>query len=323
MICLHCGKPIDRSASLEEIQGSWHKKCVKSFFGTDVLPEIDISEETIKRIADESTGRGYTVPGVQKKLSLHLTAQDIPRLTLVNYPTGYILKPQTEEYKAMPESEYLVMSMAKATGIETVPFRLMKVSGGYAYITKRIDRIFPKSKKAGMKKLAMEDFCQLAGRLTEHKYQGSYERCGKIVKNYSSMPGLDKAELFLRIVFSYITGNSDMHLKNFSLVETGEGSGQYRLSRAYDLLPVKVILPSDPDDMALTINGKTRNIRKKDFYILADSMELDKKVAERMIDKVVSMREQYIFMIEQSFQPADMKETFIQMIKERTDIFTK
>ena len=180
MKCLCCGKEFTQKACIEEVESGWHKKCVKAFFGSSMLPLLDISEETLKRLADESTNKGFTVPGVQKKLSLHLTEGTSPRLTLVNYPTGYILKPQTEEYETLPEAEYLVMQMAKLVGIKTVPFALIKMNGQgeLAYITKRIDRVNADGK---MQMLAMEDFCQLEERLTEDKYKGSYERCAKVI----------------------------------------------------------------------------------------------------------------------------------------------
>ena len=215
MNCLCCGKALNTS----DISVQWHKKCIKKFFDTKDIPDIDISEEVLKQLAADSTSKGFTVPGVQKKLSLHLAQGDNPRLTLVNYPTGYIFKPQTEEHPALPEMEYHVMQMAQISGIKTVPFALIRIPSqdmSYAYITKRIDRIF--GQKFGM--LAMEDFCQLDGRLTEDKYRGSYERCGKIITQYSVRPGLDLSELYIRVVFSFVVGNSDMHQKNFSLIET-------------------------------------------------------------------------------------------------------
>ena len=106
----------------------------------------------------------------------------------------------------------------------------------------------------------MEDFCQLSYRLTQDKYKGSYEQCGRIIKKYSATPGLDLSELFLRVVGSFVMGNSDMHLKNFSLKETEPGSRNFQLSKAYDMLPVNVIMPEDKEQLALTINGKKRNI---------------------------------------------------------------
>lgn len=236
MNCLCCGKPL-----LGEKEAGWHKICIKKFFDTRQIPEIEIDEKTLDKLAAESTNSGFTVPGVQKKLSLHLFSENHKsKLTLVNYPTGYILKPQVAEFEALPEAEQLVMTMADIAGISTVPHALLKGKNSFAYITKRVDRLFQNGQ---MEMLAMEDFCQLDLRLTQDKYKGSYERCAKVINRYSSRKGLDMTELFIRLVFSYIVGNSDMHLKNFSLIETSAGNGKYILSPAYDLLPVNVIMP--------------------------------------------------------------------------------
>lgn len=314
MNCLCCGKPIDKGIELN----GWHKKCVKSFFGTSVIPEIEIDNGKLELLASESTNKGLTVPGVQKKLSLHLLSEgNSPRLTLVNYPTGYILKPQVEDFEALPESEQLVMCMAEAVGISTVPHALIKGNDGFAYITKRVDRKFEKS---AVKMLAMEDFCQLDLRLTQDKYKGSYERCAKIIKEYSTRTQLDMTELFLRIVFSFIVGNSDMHLKNFSLVETEEGSSKYILSPAYDLLPVNIIMPEDQEEFALALNGKKKNIRKKDFLAFADGCGISRKSAENMISKLVSTQPQFISMCKESFLPENMKDALISLIDERCEI---
>ena len=182
MNCLCCGKPIIETATEQEKAVGWHNRCVKRFFGTKTLPDIEVSEDVLEQLAIESTNKGLTVPGVQKKMSLHLDKSGAtPRLTLVNYPTGYILKPQTKEYPCLPEAEYLVMQMAEKAKIKTVPHALIRIKAqdnALAYITKRIDR------RDG-KMLAMEDFCQLDGRLTEDKYKGSYERCAKIIRNWS------------------------------------------------------------------------------------------------------------------------------------------
>ena len=318
MNCLCCGKPILDTADAQELSTMWHSSCVKKFFGTKKLPNIEITEDILEKLAIESTNKGYTVPGVQKKLSLHLTEGKDPRLTLVNYPTGYILKPQTQEYRALPEAEFLVMQMARATKIKTVPFALLKMNDStdeFAYITRRIDRV--KSRKA-VAMLAMEDFCQLENRLTVDKYKGSYERCAKVIDNYSVFSGLDKSDLFLRVVFSYVVGNSDMHLKNFSLIETAEASGEYRLSDAYDMLPVNVIMPSDTEELALTLNGKKRNIRRNDFLTFAENAGILREAAEKIIDRVVSLSDAYIELCKNSHIPDDMKTALEELILTRT-----
>ncbi len=314
MKCLCCNKPISETATPYELSVKWHKQCIKNFFGTNVLPKLDVSEQTLKRLAVESTNKGYTVPGVQKKLSLHLTEGNEPRLTLVNYPTGYILKPQTEEWGNLPEAEYLIMQMARATSIRTVPFALIKLSEQYAYITKRIDRI---KQNGSVKLLAMEDFCQLEERLTQDKYKGSYERCAKIITRYSTRSGFDLSELFLRLVFSFVVGNSDMHLKNFSLIETQEGSCEYVLSDAYDMLPVNAVLPEDTEQFALTMGGKKSNIRKKDFLMFAESCGMPKTGAVKIIKDVVSKEETYLSMCDESYLPQKMKDTIKEIIKAR------
>lgn len=319
--CLCCGKPIKDSAKPEERKSGWHNVCVKRFFGTKELPEPDLSDEVMENIASESTRRGFTVPGVQKKLSLHLSAEknEKTRLTLVGYPAGYILKPQSPDYPALPEAEYLVMQMARSAGVKTVPFALIRLTGDdtFAYITKRIDRT------AEGEKIAMEDFCQLDLRVTADKYKGSYERCGKIVAQYSENPGFDMTELFLRIVFSFAVGNSDMHLKNFSLMETEAGSGRYRLSEAYDMLPVNVILPADKDQMALTLNGKNRNLRRGDFLTLADTCGLLRRSAEKMIGEIVSQKEAFLTLCRDSFLPEEQKTALCALIEERIQVLQR
>ena len=318
MKCLCCGKNFTLKTSAEELESGWHKECVKTFFGSSKLPVLDISEETLKKLAEESTNKGFTVPGVQKKLSLHLTEENSPRLTLVNYPTGYILKPQTEEYESLPEAEYLVMQMAKQVGIKTVPFALIKMNGqgDLAYITKRIDRVTVDGKK---QMLSMEDFCQLEERLTEDKYKGSYERCAKVIQKYSSMAKFDLTELYLRLVFSFVVGNSDMHLKNFSLIEKAEGREEYVLSAAYDLLPVNAIMPEDEDEFALTLFKKKRKVRRKDFLLFAGEVGIEEKAAQKMIEKVIKAKDSLLTMCKESYLSNGMKERLAELIEKRVD----
>lgn len=312
MNCLACGKELKNSAD-ETCQ--WHGNCIRKFFGTKCLPVLEINKSALEKLAAETTGKGITVPGVQKKMSLHLFSKDKnPRLTLVNYPTGYILKPQVDEFSNLPEAEHLVMGMAEICGIKTVPHALLNAENEYAYITKRVDRIFD---KGTVKRLAMEDFCQLDLRLTQDKYKGSYEQCAKIIEKYSSQSNLDLSELFIRLVFCYIVGNSDMHLKNFSLIETEERSGKYVLSPAYDLLPVNLIMPEDKEEFALTMNGKKRNLRRKDFLVFAGSIGIAKGAAEKMMDKTLSKAPVLLEKCRRSFLPQEMKEGFGSLIINR------
>ena len=321
MRCLYCGKEIQESASAHEKEHCWHAKCIMSFFGTIKMPQLDITEEKLEELANATVNKGLTVPGVQKKLSLHLSTDIDSRLTIVDYPTGYILKPQTEEYANLPEFENLAMKMAELVGIQTVPNALIQNHGQYFYITKRVDRNFVPSASADQVQMyAMEDFCQLAERLTADKYKGSYEKCGRIIKEHSSQAGLDMAEFFIRVVFSFVVGNSDMHLKNFSMRENEPAGRNYRLSKAYDVLPVNVILPEDADEMALTMNGKKRNIRKKDFYLLAEKCGIAEKVVEKMIKKIAASKEKFFVQCEASYLPEEKKEEMKRLIENRIEV---
>lgn len=314
MNCLCCGKPLKEPFP----DSAWHLACIRMFFGTKALPEIELTDEALTLLAEKAVQKGHTVPGVQKKLSLHLSRESTPRLTMVDYPTGYILKPQVTEFRALPEAEYLVMQMAALAGLSVVPHALVWLKDGYAYLTRRVDRVRNQSNES-LQMLAMEDFCQLDLRLTQDKYRGSYDRCVKVVQRYSTRPGLDLSELFLRLVFCFLTGNSDMHLKNFSLIETTPESGSFVLSPAYDLLPVNIIMPEDKEEFALTMNGKKTNLRRNDFLVFAESAGISRKAAETMIQKMVSYVSKWMVLCESSFLPPDMKQSLNELMQRRTE----
>ena len=153
--------------------------------------------------------------------------------------------------------------------------------------------------------------------MTEDKYKGSYERCAKIIRKYSSRAGLDITELFIRVVFSFIVGNSDMHLKNFSLIETDENSGNYILSDAYDMLPVNIVNPADTEQTALTLNGKKRNLHRNDFLKFADACQIDRAVAGKIIDRLKRCESEFIRETEQSYLTDELIESMIVLMKER------
>ena len=140
--CLYCRKP------LLQDEYHWHTACIKKFFGISELPVLAIDTSELERYARTAIDAGLTVPGVQKKLSLHLDrTQGRGRLTLVGYPSGFIAKLQTEEYAHLPELEDATMHMADAASIQTVPHALIPLhDGSLAYISKRIDRVIIKQK---------------------------------------------------------------------------------------------------------------------------------------------------------------------------------
>ena len=299
-ICPFCGKNIDGKR--------WHESCSQSFFGTKKPPIVELSAAKMEAIAKEQLNEGKSVAGVQKKLSIHLDGSKgkRKRLTILGYPSGYIIKPQTSEYKQLPELENACMLMAKSCGIDVVPNGLIEIEGKAAYITKRIDR-------NGNDKIHMEDFCQASNLSTSMKYRSSYEDCAKIIDRYSAFPSLDKSKMFKAIYFSFVVGNSDMHLKNFSFLM--DEKGKYHLSPFYDLLPTKVVLPMDREDLALLLNGKKEALNRQDFDIFAETIGLSKLAKEKIMSSVNSSVEKMKEIISKTDINQHFKTTWVRLIE--------
>jgi serine/threonine-protein kinase HipA len=252
---------------------------------------------------------------VQPKLSLNLTSgkskTEPKRFTIVGLWGNYILKPATDQYPQMPEVEDLTMHLAEIAKINVVPHSLIRLnSGQLAYITKRIDR-------ANNQKLHMEDMCQLTERQTEHKYHSSYEQVAKALLKYSANPGLDLVNFAEILLFSFLTGNGDMHLKNFSMIY-GSQNGPI-LSPAYDLLSTVLVNPKDDEDIALTLNGKRKRLKRHDFEIAFSNMRLDSRQQANIFAKMENVRSKWLEFIQISFLTTDFKEKYIELINDRFD----
>jgi serine/threonine-protein kinase HipA len=305
--CLYCYKPLANN------EQDFHSTCSKKLFGQPTPPALPYSEEDLEALAKEVIQSQTAVTGVQAKLSLHITgnkkAGTERRFTLVGLWGGYILKPPTAFYPQLPEVEDLTMHLATVAKIKTVPHSLIRLQSGHlAYVTKRVDRI-----KKG--KLAMEDMCQLTERLTEDKYQGSYEQIGKAIWKYSTTPGLDVVNFLELVLFSFITGNADMHLKNFSLLEQ-PGLGM-TLSPAYDLVNTALVNPADEEEMALNINGKKKKLKKQDFVAAMNTLKVDEKQQQNMFSKMEKALPKWLDAIDESFLSEDFKEQYKSILLER------
>lgn len=309
--CLYCYQP------LEQGQTDFHPQCSKKLFGTTTPPELPYTKDDIESLALQVVRSQVTVTGVQPKLSVDLEkeANGKKRFTIVGLWGKYILKPQTELYVNLPENEDLTMHLATMVNIKTVPHSLIRFKdGSLAYITKRIDR----DKKKG--KIPMEDMCQLTEKLTEQKYKGSHEQIAKIIMLHSAYPVLDLLTYFEVLLFCYLTGNADMHLKNFSLYKP---ANEYILAPAYDLLSTKLVLPDDKDELALTLNAKKRKLKKSDFNHLLNTYKIDEKVIENIYEKYRKIVPQWLNFIDTSFLPQQMKEEYKSIINKRKSILEK
>lgn len=302
--CLYCYKP------LRDGEHEMHRECIEKFFGTTKLPELNYRLEELDQLALQIIQKQTALTGVQPKLSLHLTEHPgSERLTVVGLRGRYICKSQTTLYPMMPEVEDLSMHLAEVARIETVPHSLMRMAdGSLCYLTRRIDRTSDGSK------IPMEDMCQLTERPTEYKYRGSYESIGRMLAQYSSVPRMDVTDFLEVVLFSWIIGNNDMHLKNFSLYEN---RGRIRLTPAYDLINAAIINPQDDEELALTLNGRKRKFQTADFLQAAETLGIDRKVMTRLIDKQIALLPKYESVIDASFLSDQLKEQYLSLVTER------
>ena len=199
------------------------------------------------------------------------------------------------------------MHLAEHSGIKVVPHSLIRFPDGeLCYITRRIDRT------STGEKMQMEDFCQLSEKLTEYKYKGSYEQIAKLIKKHSDSPYLDLANFWEIVVFSFVIGNSDMNLKNFSLFENSDG--KYSLTPAYDLISTKLVMPADTEELALTLNAKKRKLTKSDFVVAMENSGLNGKAIQNIFTKITESKESWFSFIDSSFLPDEMKNNYKKLI---------
>jgi len=215
----------------------------------------------------------------------------------------------------MPEVEDLTMHLSELLRIKTAEHSLIRLkSGELAYISKRFDRL--KSTK-----LHLEDMAQITEMLTERKYSGSMEKVGKAILKHSDYAGNDAIRYFELTLFCFLTGNADMHLKNFSLLRNL--GNEITLSPAYDLLSTKILMPEDKEELALTLNGKKNNIRKKDFDLLAEKLGVTQKTKEAIINKFFSSHHTLNKTIDKSFLREGTKILYKELIEERLEVLNK
>ena len=302
--CLFCYKELGPG------EVDFHKYCCRKFFGTATAPVLDYTREEMDDLAAQVIKSQTTLTGVQPKLSLNLDKhKDSQKLTIVGLWGGYILKPQTERFAMLPENEDLTMHLAEIAKLKIVPHSLIRMKdGSIGYLTKRIDRT-----KNG-EKIAIEDMCQLTERQTEHKYRSSYEQIGKAIRKYSAIPQLDMVDFLELVYFSWLTGNNDMHLKNFSLYSP---TGEPVLSPAYDLLSAAISNPADDEELALNLNGTKKHIKDSDFIAAFKTCGVPEIVFDRIKKKYVGLLPKFEEEIQNSFLSEELKSSYISLLHRR------
>ncbi len=306
--CLYCYKELGK-----QIESDFHQHCSLAFFGTKTAPLLSYSFNQMAELAKDVVERSIAVPGVQAKLSLSLVKDTIrdgnkDRLTVVGALDGnYIFKPPSEYYPEMPQNEHVTMRMAEAFGIHTVKSSLIRLqSGELSYITKRIDR------KENGEKIHMLDMFQVLDAVD--KYKSSMERVGKAIGQHSDNTLLDQLYFFELSVFSFLTGNNDMHLKNFSMIHS---ANQWGLAPAYDLLNVSIVNPNDTEELALTLEGKKKKIKREHFEHLGTLLDLNTKQIEGVFKRMIKNKPIAIEWIDKSFLSNDFKEKYKALLEKK------
>lgn len=299
MNCLVC---------LADAPGDYHPRCARRLFGTSRVPTIAVEQAKLHSFALAMTGK-TTLPGVQPKISLGY-ASDRSRLQLEAGKGRFILKPQQNAFRDLPQNEHVTMLVASACGIEVPPFGLVRlVDGSLAYLVRRFDRLDDGSKAH------VEDFCQLGGWFPGQKYDHSNEELVKLIRRYASETLVDVRRFFLRLVFSWWTGNGDMHAKNYSLMASP--SGVYQLSPAYDLLCTRLVIPND--DLALAAVGKKSRFRRADWERFGEWCRLPSKAVSAALDSLAASADRAVELINRSYLPPDTRAAYVALIRENSE----
>lgn len=251
-----------------------------------------------------------SISGQQPKLLVNLNLQT-QQFEIARQGGQFILKPQNPRWPQLPENEDLTMKLARTIGLVVPIHGLLHCKGGqFAYFIKRFDRVSDR-------KMPVEDFAQLQDKSRDEKYDSSMERVAKTI-NFCRFPVVEKRELFKRVLFCYLTGNQDMHLKNFSLITRDEGFVQ--LSPGYDFLNTTIVNPGDQEEIALPLNGKQNNLNKKDLitYYGGEKLQLSEKAIKGVLSEFSKKQDEWKDLIRRSFLSDDLKEDYQQIVVERS-----
>ena len=277
------------------------------------LNDLPYTASELRREA-ANRAKKLSIQGVQPKLSASISVVE-QEFKIVDQFGTYILKPQNDIFPELPENEDLTMRMAMFLGIN-VPFHGMVYGkdGSLSYFIKRFDR-YGKGKK-----YATEDFAQLTGNTRDTKYRFSMEKLVPVIEEFCTFPVVEKVEFFKRIVFCFVTGNEDMHLKNFSLITK---NGKTTLAPAYDLLNSSIAIKSPEEEIALTLKGKKSNLKASDFtdYYAKERLQLNEKTIETILQDMFQAKEKWEELISVSFLSDDMKEKYSKILEHRLKMF--
>lgn len=297
----------------EFCEGLYSEKGLKRL--SPSLKTLGLLNFTAEELRAEAMQRAskMSIQGVQPKLSAILNIKD-GLFEIVDKGGRYILKPQHQIFPELPQNEDLTMRLAESIGIE-IPLHGLIYSKDHSltYFIKRFDR------KGQKDKVATEDFAQLAGMSRDTKYNYSMEKLVKLLDDYCTFPAIEKAKLFKLVLFNYLVGNEDMHLKNYSVIVR---NGKVELSPAYDLLNSSIVLKGDIEEIALSLKGKKSNLNRDILvnYFGKERCSLTDKIIEKTLETVQSAIHSWFDLIDISFLSDEMQEKYRTLLQKRINI---
>lgn len=277
-----------------------------------VLKELDILHFSAEELRFEAMIRAtkMSIQGVQPKLGATLNIKE-GRFDLVDKNGKFILKPQHPVFPELPQNEDITMRLAETIGIDTPLHGLVYLKdNSFTYFIKRFDRKGQKSK------IPVEDFAQLAGMRRDTKYRYSMEKLVKLIDDYCTFPAIEKAKLFKLVLFNFLVGNEDMHLKNYSVIVH---NGKVQLSPAYDLLNSTIVLKGDAEEIALSLKGKKKHLNADILieYFGRERCGLTDKILENTLTTIKAALDSWFALIDISFLSPEMKEKYRLLLEKR------
>ncbi len=273
------------------------------------LKDLPFTAEELRREAAARSEK-MSIQGVQPKLSAQLNIKE-QQFDFVDRCGHYIVKPQTADYLEVPENEDLTMRLARVAGIE-VPLHglLYGRDRQLNYFIRRFDRVGRNDK------VHVEDFAQLAGLSRDTKYRSSMEQVAGLINRYCTFPAVERLKLFRLILFCFLIGNEDMHLKNFSIIYRDDVIG---LSPAYDLLNTTIALPHPEEELALPLNGKKNRLKRLDLvdYFGGDRLQLTNRVIDKVMLELKQVRTTWEQLLAVSFLSEQMKDKYLSVLEDR------
>jgi serine/threonine-protein kinase HipA len=255
-----------------------------------------------------------SIQGVQPKLSAVISVVN-KQFEIVDQYGNYIIKPQNDIFPELPQNEDVTMKMAKVYGLD-VPLHglIYSKDGSLSYFIKRFDR-YSKGKKN-----ATEDFAQLTGNSRDTKYNYTMEKLVKVIEEYCTFPAIEKADFFKRILFCFITGNEDMHLKNFSVITK---AGKTTLTPVYDFINSSISIINPQEELALSLKGKKSNFKATELldYYAKDRLELNNKTIDSILVDMNKSISKWSELIEMSFLSDIMKDKYLKLMNNRIGRF--